>query len=289
MVESKYYLGGKRIPYLLSFLFINILAGALGIRFYMAVALFTKGLTLYLFRGRFNSAVIFLFLSVMFHFSAALPIIALFTSRIVKLKYRFVPFYFLMGFVFGSFLLLDIINSGVLGYLGQYIKSGYIDFSTNADVDTKGNAIVVTVWRYFILLFLYIPCYKLYNKKNDDTGFLNFIGVYFVICSLTAISFNAFNRYIIAYGSFFVLLNCFIVMNFRVKKIQINIFIFILVFNFLFQNIYLQRRPILFGEMWKGLYMPFLINIEKSDYDFKIQMNQIDENGDWIKDRVASE
>lgn len=53
VIESEYYDGDNiKLPLFISFLFINLIAGALGLRFYIAVALFTKGVTIYLFNRR---------------------------------------------------------------------------------------------------------------------------------------------------------------------------------------------------------------------------------------------
>lgn len=60
-----------------------------------------------------------------------------------------------------------------------------------------------------MLLLIYIPCYYLKQRRDQRIDFINFVGVYLIISSLTSISANAFNRYMIAIGSFFVLLNFF--------------------------------------------------------------------------------
>ena len=66
------------------------------------------------------------------------------------------------------------------------------------------------------------------------------------------------------------------------------IFAIVFIVNFLFQNIYLQRRPLMLGEMWQGLYTPSLIAMTRSDDDFKLLLKEIDDYGDWVKDKLAS-
>ncbi|HHB6735062.1 TPA: hypothetical protein ACN77N_005662, partial [Klebsiella pneumoniae] len=175
-----------------------------------------------------------------------------------------------------------------LGYLGQYIKAGYIDYSGNAEIDTKGNALIVTIWRYLMLLLIYIPCYYLKQRRDQRIDFINFVGVYLIISSLTSISANAFNRYMIAIGSFFVLLNFFLVIRFNIRRISVVALIFVFIINFVFQNIYLQRRPILLGTMWTGLYTPTVFSLLRTDQEFKLILNQIDDDGDWVKDKLAT-
>ncbi len=115
-----------------------------------------------------------------FHFSMLLPIFAFIGSRFVRIKTSFVPV-FCNWVHFGSLILTYIIDSGILGYLGQYIKAGYIDYSGNAEIDTKGNALIVTIWRYLMLLLIYIPCYYLKQRRDQRIDFINFVGVYLII------------------------------------------------------------------------------------------------------------
>ncbi|HHB7024599.1 TPA: EpsG family protein [Klebsiella pneumoniae] len=289
VIESEYYDGDNiKLPLFISFLFINLIAGALGLRFYIAVALFTKGVTIYLFNRRLALSFILMISAAFFHFSMLLPIFAFIGSRFVRIKTSFVPVFFVIGFIFGSLILTYIIDSGILGYLGQYIKAGYIDYSGNAEIDTKGNALIVTIWRYLMLLLIYIPCYYLKQRRDQRIDFINFVGVYLIISSLTSISANAFNRYMIAIGSFFVLLNFFLVIRFNIRRISVVALIFVFIINFVFQNIYLQRRPILLGTMWTGLYKPTVFSLLRTDQEFKLILNQIDDDGDWVKDKLAT-
>lgn len=138
------------------------------------------------------------------------------------------------------------------------------------------------------LLLIYIPCYYLKQRRDQRIDFINFVGVYLIISSLTSISANAFNRYMIAIGSFFVLLNFFLVIRFNIRRISVVALIFVFIINFVFQNIYLQRRPILLGTMWTGLYTPTVFSLLRTDQEFKLILNQIDDDGDWVKDKLAT-
>lgn len=277
--------------FIISFLFINLIAGALGLRFYLAVALCTKSLTLFFFRSKSKTAYVLMLLSVLFHFSLIFPIAAFFASRFIRINTKFVPILFIVGFLVGTIFFEYILNTGILGFVGTYIKAGYIDFSGNAEIDTKGNALIVTIWRYLVLLIIYIPCYLARKRESLATepakSYINFVGIFLITTSLTSISATAFNRYMISVGSFLVLINFFIVVKDRLKYFLKVSFLSIFLLNFVFQNIYLQRRPILLGEMWTGLYMPVPVAITRTDYEFKILLNQIDSDGDWVKDKLA--
>jgi len=293
LIDVVYKGEDKRFFYLVAFIFINIITGALGLRFYIAIALVTKGISVYYFKENKKQAVIYCLLAVLFHFSMAVVVMAFISSNFIKFNKKFTPLLFIIGFVTSSYLLLFVINSGWLGFVGQYVKAGYIDYQGNADVDTKGNAIIVLIWRYILIGALFFICYFYRSPADEDEKikrYINFVNVYLVMASLTAISANAFSRYLIAVGSFLLLLNFFIAIRNKRKGVTIFNMVFglIFIFNFFFQNIYLQRRPLELGEMWKGLYTPSLIAVTRTDDDFKLLLKQIDEDGDWVKDKLAS-
>ncbi|KQN43711.1 hypothetical protein ASE93_18255 [Serratia sp. Leaf50] len=293
LIDVVYKGEDKKVFYLVAFLFINVIAGALGLRFYIAIALVTKGITVFYFKENKKQAIIYCILSLLFHFSMAVVVMAFIASNFIKLNKKFTPLLFIAGFITSSVLLLFVINSGWLGFIGQYVKAGYIDFSGNADVDTKGNAVLVLVWRYILVVMLFFVSYFYKFSPDEDkrvVRFINFVNVFLVVSSLTALSATAFNRYLIAVGSFLLLLNFFIAIKNKRKGVTLFNMIFTIVFivNFLFQNIYLQRRPLMLGEMWRGLYTPSLIAMTRSDDDFKLLLKEIDDDGDWVKDKLAS-
>lgn len=64
------------------------------------------------------------------------------------------------------------------------------------------------------------------------------------------------------------------------KKGAKLIIIFFIILNFALQYVYAQRRALVFGEMWRGLYTPVIYSLYYSNDDLKIYLKHIDADGD---------
>lgn len=66
---------------------------------------------------------------------------------------------------------------------------------------------------------------------------------------------------------------------FHIKGAKL-IIIFFIILNFALQYVYAQRRALVFGEMWRGLYTPVIYSLYYSNDDLKIYLKHIDADGD---------
>lgn len=273
-----------RNSYFIYFCFINILVVGLGLRMGWAVSLASLSISSLFFDSK-NKNVKFLLLgilSVLTHFSMLIVILVAVSSQFIKLNRKLVPLMILMSFSFGKILIPWLLGNFSLGGLSQYALNGYINNDTFADRSTNANEIIVNTYNYVVISIIIF--YSFFNEdKNNVTlnKYSNFVSVYLCICFLFSGFYIAFNRYLVESGIFFYIIlylmspsNKFII----IKKL----ILIIAVFNLVFSNIYLQRRPILLGEMWNSAILSPLLFITKSESDFEYKLKFINDEGDWI-------
>ena len=82
-------------------------------------------------------------------------------------------------------------------------------------------------------------------------------------------------------GTFFLLLRVLSDIPLRGVILK-NIIVLLAVFNLTFSNVYVQRRPILLGKMWNGLYTPSFLRLTYNMNDFEAYLKHINSDGDWI-------
>ncbi|HFO6257266.1 TPA: O27 family O-antigen polymerase, partial [Escherichia coli] len=109
-----------------------------------------------------------------------------------------------------------------------------------------------------------------------------------VFSAMTALSITIFNRYFIGLISPLVFIggvSCLSRLSF--KPLFQMIIIITLLFNILVINIFLERRQIIMAKMWRGLYLPPAFSLLYSMRDFDNYLKEIDNDGNWVKNRLA--
>lgn len=266
-----------RNAFVILFLFINILVIALGLRFGLAVALTLRACTSGLACNKNTRAYVLFVLSCLTHFSMIFVFMIYIASKFVRIKsYLVIPFSIICA-VFGGAILPFILSRFNLLGLSEYVTTGYVDGNL-ANSSTNTNAIIISLFNYLLVLIFGI--YHL-TRPTWNKAFANFINVFYVSTFLIIISFTAFNRYFIGVGTFFLIIRLLSDCNFK-NYVFKQLIIFIAVFNFLFTNIYVQRRPILLAQMWTGLYTPMPLRLTYNMHDFNAYLRHINSDGDWI-------
>jgi len=289
VIDSNENYSHKNVIYLLSFLMVNFVGIALGLRFGFAVAMFTKSVTLVILaRKRFSGGILML-LSALMHFSLILPIAIFLSSKFIKINKKLTPIFCIVAFLLSKFLIYYILNHLNLGNINDYAKDGYVE-GKYAAADNSGNAMVVTYYRYLYMIVIYLLFF--FSKKQEDEKLQkleNFINIFIISCFFTAISATAFNRYFNGIAVYFIFMLVLSVLYVRFDKVVRMIFVILVVFNSFFQSVYLLRRPIILGEMWRGLYTPVIFVVNYSDKDFSSYLKVIDSDGDWVAQKYSAD
>lgn len=279
----------RRICYLLIFLTVNLLGAALTLRYAFAVSFFIRAVSLWFFTRKRKRSILYMVLAALTHFSMLFPIAVLVGSNFVKIKKRTIPLFSIIAFLCSSVALKYVLNNINLGGINDYASSGYVEGGF-ANTEATGNAAIVSIYRYaYDAFFFFIYWFAVYDDEKRTNKFLNFLNVYLVSCFLIAISVTAFNRYLNNIGSYLLFIAAFIYLKDRAKSLKFILLGALVVFNFLFQSIYLQRRPIMLGNLWQGLYTPTFNLLLYSDNDFNGYLKFINRDGDWIGHELASE
>jgi len=272
----------RRTCYILVFLMVNLLGAALTLRYAFAVGFLIRAISLWFFTNKRKRSIIYLVLSAFTHFSMLFPIAVLIGSSFVRISKKKIPFLAIIAFLCSSVALKYILNNINLGGINEYASSGYVDGGF-ANTEAVGNAIIVSIYRYaFDAFFFFIYWIAVYDDERKLNKFLNFINVYLVACFFIAISVTAFNRYLNNIGSYLMFIAAIIYLKDRSKSLKFLMLTGLVVINFIFQDIYLQRRPIALANLWEGLYTPSFNILLYSDDDFNAYLKHIDRDGDWI-------
>ncbi|MBK0691037.1 hypothetical protein GZ061_02990 [Klebsiella oxytoca] len=279
--EKQYKTKQNALIFFLSFLMINFVGIALGLRFGFAVSLFTYAAIKIIYKERFFISCIILLLSVCMHFSMLIPVAVLIGSIFCSVNKKITPVFCLLAYLAGAFVFFSLFNSIQLGNINDYAQAGYID-GKFANADTAGNAMIMSVFRFTFFFVLYSIYY--FSKNIDSTigevRLEKFVNLMLITCFLMTVSFSAFSRYMNGVLLFFIFI--YIMANFYIsyRKITKLIIIFFIVLNFSLQYVYAQRRALIFGEMWRGLYTPVLYSLYYSNDDLKTYLKNIDADGD---------
>lgn len=270
--------------YFLSFLMMNFVGVALGLRFGAAVTFFIYGATV-IFTGENKvKGAIFLLLAVLMHFSMLVPVAVLIGSFFVNIHKRFTPLYCVIAYLASNFIFFSLFNSIQLGDINSYAESGYID-GKYASADTSGNAIIMIGLKLLFFAFLYSIYYMSKNKLPDSVknakAYESFLNMFFIVCFIFSISFSAFSRYLNGVLIYFIF--TYVMLSYpSLKKLTKFILVSFVILNFSLQYVYAQRRALLYGEMWRGLYTSPLIILNSPDELTERYLRKIDQDGNEI-------
>lgn len=274
-----------RALYFIYFCFINILVIGLGLRMGWAVSFTVLGVTSYYFSKskRLLKSSLLLILASLTHFAMILVGAILVMSCFIKLKRKYLVFFLFLSLSVGKVAIPFLLNNFSLGGLSNYALAGYINNDAFANRSTNQNEIIVNFYNYGMIIIILSFAFSRLNDVNEK--FLNFIMNYLICCFLFSSFYIAFNRYLVETGIFFYLLSLF--SNRAVCNKYMALFFVLAMLNAVFANIYLQRRPILLGEMWTALYTPPIILLQRSEKDFEEKFKFLNETGDWIGHEIG--
>lgn len=267
------------------FSFVDFIMIASTLRFGFAVSLILKGITSFYIKDRKKTAIILFILSVTCHMSMLLVVVAIFCSSYIKISRLTCGITSVIVYSTSIYIFPFILNSIHLGILNEYITNGYLN-TDYANISENINTLLVQSSKWFMLLVFFIFYYK---QGTASKEFDNFVRLLIILSCTTALSVTMFNRY------FNGLLLPLIVISALSKLLVIEkskffkvFIIFIFIFNTFVVNIFLERRQLIMGEMWRGLYTPvFFIIIYNMD-DFNSYLKDIDSDGNWVKNRLAN-
>lgn len=282
--KAEYKEKTERHIYILTFLMINFIGVALGLRFGAAVSMFVYGATILILGESKNKAVIILILAALMHFSILVPIAVLIGSFFINLSKRATPIYCVIAFLASNYVFFSLFNTIHLGSINSYAESGYIE-GKYATADTAGNAMIMIALKFLFIFILYALFY--FSKKQlpetikHQKGYASFINMFLITCFIFSISFSAFSRYlngVLLYFIFAYVMYLYPSLN-KILRIMV---VFFVILNFSLQYVYAQRRAIIFGEMWRGLYISPIITLYDPDQMTMDFLRQIDQDGNEI-------
>lgn len=278
----------RRYCYLIVFLTVNLLGAALTLRYAFGVSFFIRALFLWFFTEKKKSSCLYMMLSILTHFSMIFPVVILIGSNFLTIRKKISPILAVIAFICSSIVLKYVLGNINLGAINAYASSGYVDGGF-ADTEATGNAALVSFYRYGLDAFLFaMYWFAIYDNDQRVKRFLNFVNVYLVSCFFITVSVTAFNRYMNNIGSYILLIAVLIYLKERTRSLKTLLLVAVVIVNFAFQTIYLQRRPIELASLWRGLYTPAFSLIFYSDNDFKYYLKYINNDGDWIGHELGS-
>lgn len=274
----------ERSIYILSFLIINFIGVALGLRFGAAVTLFIYGSTVIFAGDKNTKGIIFLALAILMHFSMLVPTAVLVGSFFIKINRKITPIYCALAFLASNFIFFSLFNSIQLGDINSYAESGYID-GKFASADTSGNALIMIGLKFLFFAFLYLIYYvskvKIPNDVKYARAYESFINMFFVVCFIFSISFSAFSRYLNGVLLYFIF--TYVMLSYpTLRKFTKFVLIAFVILNFSLQYVYAQRRALIYGEMWRGLYISPLISLYNPDELTARYLQKIDQDGNEV-------
>ncbi|HGE7375631.1 TPA: EpsG family protein [Klebsiella pneumoniae] len=277
--------GNFKIIIISLFFLIPVIQMALGVRWGAAIALMFYGSVSYLINGNKKKGVILFILACSMHFSMILLVASLFTSLYLKIN-RFLFFIYSIVAIALSNIVLPFILTR-LGIIGEYASVGYAENDLANNVGNINTQIVTWVSVFYALIFtiLVMLTWKKFSSK-ELILFRNYTFWIFIFCCLISVSFVPFRRYVTGAYYFFVL-GVYCMLCIQTNKIKWKYLILgVSIFSLMFNGIYLQRRALLLGEVWKGLYEPSILLLQYGENDYKKYLSKIDEDGDWIGNKV---
>ena len=272
------------IAFLCIFSIIDVIMIASTLRFGFAVALFIKGISTYYVVGKKKRAYAFFLLATSCHVSMLLPVCVIFVNKFIKISWLNCFILSILMYISRIYLVPFILNIVNLGHLNEYVTTGYIN-TEYANLSNNTNTLLVQAYKwliFFVFLIFFIKSRTLFPE------FDNYVRLLIVFSAMTALSITIFNRYFIGLISPLVFIggvSCLSRLSF--KPLFQMIIIITLLFNILVINIFLERRQIIMAKMWRGLYLPPAFSLLYSMRDFDNYLKEIDNDGNWVKNRLA--
>ncbi|MBK0033756.1 EpsG family protein [Erwinia sp. S43] len=268
---------------ILGFLLFPTIQLALGVRWGMGISLLMYGYFSLYNKGKKFFGLTVILISILTHFSMVIIVPVLISASFIRLN----RFSFLMLSIMSAFLsttLLPFLLSK-LGILGSYASVGYGSDSELNEVGNLNSIIATGIGFVYTAYFTFLVMIKW--KLVESEYYLkirNVALITFVFTCLSAISLVAFRRYTNALYFLFIVCVYFhycLHVN-SIKKMVVMVSLF----AFLFSGLFLQRRPILLSELWKGLYTPAVFYSLLTTEKYNSYLMKIDDDGDWKGNKI---
>lgn len=265
---------------------------ASGLRY--GVATYIAFLASYLFLIKsisFSRFSLISFVAVLFHPAVFLiPFIVIF-SKLFKINKSSFIFIFICSFFIGGVfpeIVSELFNLiGAANYAFAYADEGG-DYGSLSGKNING--LIAFLFNFIPLIFLSLHIFLRKNERSKEILIFCLWGLIFlmlfrnipVLLSRVAISISGF--FLISY-----------IINIKEKLFIINtvfyksIFYFVFILYFIVINIYIERRVLVYGEIWKSLYNPLFFNIFNYHDNFDKFLLEIGDDGAWIKDNAQAE
>lgn len=255
---------------------------ALGLRFGLACFISIYASTLYS-TGEMKSRkfILLSMLSVLTHFSVVAIVLSTVLSNVIKIKKSHVVIFGMIAFFLSGILLPLVVSRITLLNINMYAQaylSGAFGSFENKNLNGMINYILQFM-PFIILLTYYLRCSHPIKK----------LGIY-NLCSMSIIMLAFSSIAPVAAGRFVLPVTYFLFFNYiyskrehlKLRNIFLSFLVSFMVVFFIFENGYIQRRPILLGRMWQAIYEPPVINIMAVDDKFNSNLKNINpSNGEW--------
>lgn len=259
---------------------------ALGLRFGLACFISIYASVSYNIGDKnFKSFLILSIIATATHFFTFFVFCIVIASKIIFLKKLPAFLLSLICFIFASAILPVILSQITFMNLNVYTQA-YLSgvFGSFENKNTNGLINYALQYTPFIIFLLHYITHK--QAFNKSLSYLCNISL--IALAILSIAPVASGRFVIiaTYLQFF-----YFIIGYQKPLYLRSIFMFFLItyfsLFFIFENIFIQRRPIQLGDMQNTLYTPQIINIININDRFNKYFNFINPtNGEWIKDET---
>lgn len=246
-----------------------------------AVSFAVRGVVSYFFieTRKWRTSIPLLLFSALIHFSMFYVIAIFIASNFIKISKKLLPVCLVLSLVFGKTIIPIVLGKFGFGGLSEYALDGYINNSTFANQGDSTHEFIVYAYYYLVVAAMTVY-YFLFSDRKDHK-YTNFLCIYISSCFLLSSFYVAFNRYFVETGVYFYIVGIASMNDIYIKRAKYLILL-LAVFNLSFANIYLQRRPILFGNMWVSLFKPPVLYAFRTEKDFEDKLQYVNLDGNWI-------
>lgn len=258
--------------------FVNIVGIASTLRFGLASALVINSIVEFYYGKKIKSLILAI-VSVLMHSSMVIPVATLFLSLFAKLNRITAIILSLVSMaVSGVIIKYLLIKFNPFG-LGTYFLVGYVD-SVWATFSTNASTLFFIAIQYTVISFFIISTVR---SSSEISKIRNYNNIFMVVCFTLSISVTAFNRYFTGVLLYLVMFEYFTSFAYIKRSSLVRMaLIGLALYNFVFINIYVQRRPIMLAKMYSAIYTPPMMDFFYTMEDFNNYLKKINSKGDWI-------
>jgi hypothetical protein len=255
---------------------------ALGLRFGLGCYIAIYACTMYSLKEISGCKFLLLALIAVFtHFALFSLILSCLISRVIFISKRRALLYGIIAFLLSGTIIPIVISKITFMNLNVYAEvylSGV--FGSFANKNINGLINYGAQFTPFMIFFVYF----IIHKQPQKNKFNSMCGMVIIMLALMSVAPVALGRLIVPV-THFLFFNYILAQRsyLRVRHFFLSTTFLYLMIYFIFENVYIQRRPIMLGEMWEALYTPPFIHSFSLNSRFKDHLKQINSsNGEWI-------